>query len=328
MVQDLITLCKQRGSKVYIQTHNFPDPDAIGTAFGLQKLLENFGIESKLCYAGKIDQLSTSRMLDEFDIRIYAYDMIREEMKETDPIICVDSQKNGGNIQDFIGDEIACVDHHPIFKEEKYLYQDIRSVGACATLIAQYYKELDIEPSENVASALMYGLKMDTMQFTRGVTELDIAALRFLFPYHNQAKITRLEQNTMAFRDLKAYGAAIENIQVFERFGFTVVPFACPDGLVATLADFILSLDEVEVVVVISVREDGLKLSVRSENGKVHAGYLIRDALAGIGNAGGHATMAGGFIPQKFLDTLGAYYENVIRDKFMNILEKMGYLRG
>ena len=115
---------------------------------------------------------------------------------------------------------------------------------------------------------------------------------------------------------------------VFERFGFTVVPFACPDGLVATLADFSLSLDEVEVVVVISVREDGLKLSVRSENSKVHAGYLIRDAVAGLGNAGGHATMAGGFIPQKYADELGAYYENVIRDKFMNVLEKMGYLRG
>ena len=328
MVQDLIKLCKERGPKVYIQTHNFPDPDAIGSAFGLQKLLERYGITPTLCYAGRIDKLSTSRMLEEFGVKIYSYDEIKENMKETDPIICVDSQKNGGNIQDFVGDEIACIDHHPTFMEETYLYKDIRIVGACASLITEYYRELGIIPDENVASALLYGLKMDTMQFARGVTEFDITALEYLFPYHNKAKISRLEQNTMAFRDLKAYGAAIENIQVYERFGYTLVPFACPDALIATLADFILALDEVEVVVVISERDDGLKFSVRSEIEKVHAGYLIRDALAGLGNAGGHASMAGGFVPQKNLEPLGTYYEAALRERFMDVLVKMGYLKA
>ena len=328
MVQDLIDLCKERGPKVYIQTHNFPDPDAIGTAFGLQKLLEKFGIEPTLCYAGRIDKLSTSRMLEEFGITIYSYDDIKEDMKEEDPIICVDSQKNGGNILDFIGDEVACIDHHPTFVEEKYYYKDIRITGACATLITGYYMDLGLTPEENVASALMYGLKMDTMQFSRGVTDLDIAALRFLFPLHNKAKISKLEQNTMAFRDLKAYGAAIENIQVYDRFGFTVVPFACPDSLIAMLADFILALDEVEVVVVISVREDGLKFSVRSEIEQVHAGYLIRDALSGLGNAGGHASMAGGFIAKQNVEPMGAYYDAELRERFMNVLVKMGYLKS
>ena len=28
-----------KGDMVYIQTHNFPDPDAIASAFGLSKLL-------------------------------------------------------------------------------------------------------------------------------------------------------------------------------------------------------------------------------------------------------------------------------------------------
>lgn len=323
MVQELIELCK--GKKMYIQTHNIPDPDAIGSAFGLQKLLEHYGIESILCYAGRIDKLSTSRMLDEFGIVMYSYDEIKDTMKETDPIICVDSQKNAGNITDFIGNEIACVDHHPTFVKEEYQYSDIRITGACATLIASYYMDLGLKPEENVASALLYGLKMDTLQFTRGVTEMDIKAFHFLFPLHNRAKIVRLEQNTMAFKDLKAFGAAIENIQVFGTFGYTVIPFACPDALIATLADFILDLEEVEVVVVISKREDGLKLSVRSEIEQVHSGYLIRDALSGIGNAGGHASMAGGFIPGKSVEKLGAYYEETIRDKFLDVLESMGY---
>lgn len=327
MVKDLIDLCKGRGPKIYIQTHNFPDPDAIGSAFGLQRLLEHYGLKPILCYEGRIDKLSTSRMLEEFGIEIHSYEEIRSSMTETDPIICVDSQKNGGNILDFLGDEIACIDHHPTFVPVEYLYSDVRIVGACATLITEYYMELGLKPDENVASALIYGLKMDTNQFSRGVTETDIKALEFLFPLHNRAKIMRLEQNTMAFRDLKAYGAAIEHIQVFDRFGYTVVPFACPDALIATLADFILDLDEVEVVAVISEREDGLKFSVRSEVEEVHAGYLIRDALAQLGNAGGHACMAGGFVPKAKCAELGNFYTDVIRDRFLEALEKVGYLK-
>lgn len=327
MVQDLIDLCKRKGRKIYIQTHNFPDPDAIGSAYGLQKLLEQFGIESTLCYAGRIDKLSTSRMLEEFGITMVSYDELCRTMVDVDPIICVDSQKNGGNILDFIGDEVACIDHHPTFVEEKYEYMDVRITGSCATLIAGYFMELGLIPDENTASALLYGLKMDTSQFSRGVTELDIAALEFLFPFHNRAKIKRLEQNTMAFRDLKAYGAAIENIQVYDRFGFTVVPFACPDALIATLADFILDLDEVEIVVAISVRDNGLKLSVRSEVEQVHAGYLCRDAIGEIGNGGGHASMAGGFIPNEMVEELGNFYADAIREKFMRVLEDMGYLK-
>ena len=66
---------------------------------------------------------------------MHAYEEIRDEMKEEDPIICVDSQKNAGNILDFVGDEIACIDHHPTFVKEEYLYKDIRITGSCSTLI-------------------------------------------------------------------------------------------------------------------------------------------------------------------------------------------------
>ena len=58
-LNDLIELCK--GHVVYIQTHNFPDPDAIASAYGLQRLLEIYGVESRLCYDGRIDKLKIGR---------------------------------------------------------------------------------------------------------------------------------------------------------------------------------------------------------------------------------------------------------------------------
>lgn len=314
----LADLC--RGHTVYIQTHNCPDPDAIASAFGLKKLLALYDIPSTLCYEGQIDKLSSSKMLDEFQIDLISYDELKGTMRPEDYIICVDSQKNSGNITDFVGDEVACIDHHPTFTPIEYRYQNLRITGACSTLIGEYFMELNQEPDSDTATALLYGLKMDTLQFTRGVTDADIRMFQFLFRFSNQEKLTRLEQNNMEFEDLKAYGAAIENIEIYGNVGFSYVPFSCPDAMIAILADFILSLVEVEVAIVSSRREDGIKLSVRSEIPEVHAGHLIRSALKGVGGGGGHAPMAGGCIKPENLPLLGQFPREYIRDRFLKVL--------
>ncbi len=315
----LVELC--RGHRIYIQTHNFPDPDAIASAFGLQKLLELYEIKSELCYDGRIDKLSASKMLDVFQIQMHSYDNLRPKLRKDDYIICVDSQKHSGNVTDFVGDEVACIDHHPTFVEMEYQYQDIRITGACATLIAEYYELLGQKPEKDVATALLYGLKMDTLQFTRGVTELDIRMFGFLFSHSDQDKLSDIERNNMEFNDLKAYGAAIENIELYDNIGFSCIPFSCPDALIAILSDFILALVEVEVAIVYSYREDGVKFSVRSEDDGIHAGNLVHDALEEIGSGGGHAFMAGGLIRREQMEMLGRYPEDAIRDLFLKILD-------
>ena len=39
---------------IFIQTHNFPDPDAIASAYGLKVLLEKKGIWATMCYKGRM----------------------------------------------------------------------------------------------------------------------------------------------------------------------------------------------------------------------------------------------------------------------------------
>ena len=319
-LERLVRLCQ--GYPVYIQTHNFPDPDAIASAYGLQRLLAIYGVESQLCYDGKIDKLSARKMLDAFQIRMLPYESLGPNMSETDRIICVDTQKDGGNVTDFVGDEIACIDHHPTFVPVEYQFQDIRVTGSCATLIAEYYILSGNEPDKDVATALLYGLKMDTLQFTRGVTELDIEMFRYLFPYCDQQKLTDLERNNMEFSDLKAYGAVIENIELFDKVGFSYIPFSCPDAMIAILADFILSLHEVNLAVICSSREDGIKLSARTDDPGVHVGNMLHRALADLGSGGGHATMAGGLIGAAHVPELGPYPKDQIKNLIMESLDK------
>lgn len=300
---------------IFIQTHNYPDPDAIASAFGLQKLLEHFGISSTICYDGTAEKLSAQVMLSNFGIEmISVHDLT--DMSDNDKIVTVDSQKYNSNLTDLIGDEVACIDHHPTLIPCEYLYKDIRIVGACSSIIAEYFFDNDIDPGQNVASALVYGIKMDTADFSRGVTQFDVEMYAKLFPYADNDLLDRMKINTMEFADLKAYGSAIENIRVFGNVGYAYIPFECQDALIAMISDFILALDVIEFSVIYAVRGNGYKFSVRSEVPELHAGKIVCSALSDIGSGGGHARMAGGFAEGSKLPSNEALRNHEIRRLF------------
>ncbi len=317
----LIEFC--RNKRTFIQTHNIPDPDAIGSAYGLKRLFKHYGLSSTICYDGELDRISAAKMMDTFGIEMYSTKELKDVMLGSDSIICVDTQKKAGNITDMTGFEVAVIDHHPEVEYSRtydYLYKDIRKVGACCSIIASYFKELEVEPSSDVATALLYGIKMDTLQFSRGISDLDIEMFGFLHKYIDEDKMKSIETSGIIFNDLKTYSAAINNIHVFDYLGISYIPFPCPDSLVSMVADFIMSLKEIEVAVVYNVRPDGLKFSVRSEKREVDAGVLVSAALSGLGSGGGHSAMAGGRIPSSRLSDLGPFREHFINDRFMKML--------
>ncbi|MCM1496270.1 MAG: DHHA1 domain-containing protein [Bacteroides sp.] len=317
----LIELLK--GHKVYIQTHNYPDPDAIASGLGLQVFLRHHGVESTMCYDGTIEKLNTRRMMEVFDFEIYNIEDI-PDMKPEDYIVTVDAQKFNANITDFIGDEVACIDHHPTYVECDYKYKDIRLVGACATLIAEYFKVSGTPMDSNTATALLFGIQIDTNNLTRGVTPLDIDIFAYLYEYVDADKLSSMSNCAMELKDLRAYGAAIQNIRIYENIGFAEIPFDCPDGLIAMVSDFILDLDVVDFAIVYAYREDGLKFSVRSNLSTLNAGQIVAEAMAGIGSGGGHASMAGGFVPAENIEKLGHMYDDEIEKRFVTVCREKG----
>ena len=317
-LSELVTLLK--GHRVFIQTHNFPDPDAIASAFGLQVLLDKFNIPTTICHHGNIERTATANMVAEFGISMTT-DKDIKDMREDDYIITVDSQKGNSNILDLIGDEVACIDHHPVFCEaESYRYKDIRIVGSCSTIIADYYRMYNIEMSQDVATALLYGLKMDTKDFTRGVTELDVDIYKYLFPKANHVQIRRFQSGVIQYDELEAFVDSMKNIDIYSGVAFAFLNFPCADAFIATVSDFILSLDVVTFCVVYSRRENGFKFSVRSELEELNAGQIASRALADVGSGGGHKSMAGGFaVESKVLD-ISIEFNRVIQNLFLDVI--------
>lgn len=307
---------------VYIQTHNFPDPDAIASAFGLQELLKYRGIDATICYKGKIERYSTEKMCQLFSIEIINIEDIADSLSDKDEVILVDAQKGNSNIMDMTGDEVICIDHHPTFEQQTYRFADIRpEIGACASIIAQYFVENEIPMDSRIATALSFGIRMDTKNLSRGVAKLDMEMLYHMFELCDQNVIHNLENSNLYFEDLMAYSKAIYSIQVYDNVSFADTGRDCPEGLIASVSDFMLALVEVTFSIVYSRKSDGIKLSVRSEGSKLDAGKIIRQALEGIGNGGGHAEMAGGFVPFAGDDEEADLMIKNIQERFLNVIK-------
>lgn len=276
--------------------HKYPDQDALASAFGLQALLAMKGKKSTICYNGQIDKHNTVKMIELLHIIIF--DINRLDMNSEDEIILVDGQKGNLNMDDFVGKEIACIDHHPVCETSGYGFCDIRSdIGSCSTIIAEYFAENQLQISCDIATALLYGLKVDTANLTRRVSVTDIDMFSYLFKKADVEKLRNFENSSLRKDDLIAYQAAISNLKIEGRLGIAKIGDDCSEAIIGSISDFLMALSEVDFTLVYSYRVGGLRFSVRSESKVVDAGKVIKEALKGYGDGGGHATMAAGFIP-------------------------------
>ena len=292
----LAALLAQAPDEVFIQPHNVPDPDAIAACAGMQCLLSRKGIKSVIVYDREIEKSDSVRMLELFGIEMrLAKDVAT--LGEEDWALLVDGQKGGGNLTDLPTDEVACIDHHEYRPGQGYRFEDIRpTVGACSSIVAEYFFENSLEPPREIATALVFGIMKDTEALTRGVSELDVEMFYHLYRYADPNLIKTLNGAQLTKADLDRYAEAFRSVEIYGGIGFMRLDTP-DDSLLGAAGDIVLSLDTVDVVVAYSVRESGVKLSLRSETEEVKANALARFLLEGRGFGGGHDHMAGGFLP-------------------------------
>ena len=317
VISDIIEFVKNE-EFIFIQPHNYPDHDAVASAYGLQYLLSTFDIKSYIIYEGDIQRDSLKSMIEEFNIIIKH--SAEYELKQEIMIINIDGCKGNKNITDLVGDEIAVIDHHEVSSPDDVRFIDIRpDYGACSTIVFDYFTEFGIEISQEVATVLMIGINMDTALLTRGVSAADINAYANLYnisDIHLQNKILR---NFIQTRDLSFYKFAIDNFKEIDEIGFCYFPDGCNQNLLGILGDFFLALEEIDFVILCAKNDDQINFSIRNEKEQWNAAMIIQDVLKGIGFGGGHMDMAGGIIKNVSL-----FNKEEILNKFVTELKKYG----
>ena len=298
-IQLLVDLIKNE-DLIYIQTHNFPDHDAVASAYALRFLLEQQGITSSLIYEGDIHRDSLLLLIAELNIPIKPAS--EYPITERDKIIIVDGCKGNKNVTDLIGDEVAVIDHHEIGSgaiPDDVPYSDIRpQYGACSTLIYSYYRDLNLDIPRAISTALMTGLLVDTASLSRGVSEEDVIAYFNLYRTSNIPFVNALLRNKIQQKDLAFYKKALEEIRIQDRFAFCYFEEGCNQNLLGIIGDFFLSLNEVDFVLLCARNLNSINFSLRSEVREWNAAMIIQNLLKGIGFGGGHSDMAGGIIKE------------------------------
>ncbi len=319
-LDELVELLKKAPDEVFIQPHNVPDPDAIAASFGLQYLLKIRGIDAQIVYENEIEKANSAKMLELFDIKLSLASDVAT-LGEEDWTVLVDVQKGNSNVIDLVTDEVAVIDHHEYMGNNGYKLEDVRpEVGACSTIISQYFIENKIDIPRAVATALLYGIFMDTDNLTRGVSELDINMFYQLYNISDISLITELKGNQISRNDLQDYAKAFKTVEVYGEIGFLYLDNG-NDSLLGASSDIVITIAGVNIVVAYSPRKEGYKFSTRSINKDIKASELVRFILEGKGFGGGHNSMAGGFLPKSSLESDKSLH-TFIRHRAISFVEK------
>jgi nanoRNase/pAp phosphatase (c-di-AMP/oligoRNAs hydrolase) len=300
---------------VVVQAHDFPDHDAVGTAFALAELLRHHGLAPLLCYGGTIQSASLGDAIEALEIEILPVSQL--EIDERAQMIIVDGFAGNSNMTGVPGEVVAVIDHHPAPYPADCRYADIRETyGSCSTILFEYAQGAGIDLSHRASTALLMGLMMDTAFMSRGVADVDLDAFNVLFRHGDWELAARLLRNSLSLSDLAAFRQAIDACIIAREFAFIALQGEYTAEVMALIADFFLNLREIQFVVVVSGDRDDFRLSVRSESAHWPCDVIIHTSLEGVGSGGGHIHMGGGSIPhdlypgneglrKRFIDALG-----------------------
>ncbi|MEI8094768.1 MAG: DHH family phosphoesterase [Spirochaetales bacterium] len=294
---DALLLNLQVGSRILLQTHDFPDFDAIASAYGLFCLFETYGLPSTIVYGEEIQGFSLGETIRTLKIPVTRMkDLIS---RDDDQIIVVDSCPGNKNVTLLPRGTIkAVIDHHPLPSQPVATsYCDIREgYGSCSTMIYEYYAGSSFQPSKTTATALLMGIMMDTNYLTRGVGPADLEAFTGLYFKADWITGNYLLNNSLSVRNVPIFQEGFEHMRVYKGFCFTFISKETDSDTIAVMADDYLRFHEVAFSVVCGLNQGELKISVRSEDPGLAASKVVRRALDGIGFGGGHVHMGGGTV--------------------------------
>ncbi len=297
--------CFKDIEKILILTHDNPDPDAIAAAFGLFRLLsEKYKKDIRIGHGGIIARTENKLMILNLNIPLYSMQLIGDGTV-FDGVILVDTQpeaKYHSLPED--ANLIAVFDHHPAkTKGQVDYFQEIRPrIGSTSTIVAHYLKEAEYEIEEDLATALFYGIKTDTLDFSRHTTSCDLEAHQILFPLMNPDKLVRIEKPALPREYFVDLLKGLENADVYDNVVIVDMGRMQNPDMVPLIADLILHLDTAQWGIVIGYYETELRIAVRSNDPKGNAGKLVRKIVKKKGIGGGHQEMAAAQIKLKLAD--------------------------
>ncbi|WP_266081292.1 DHH family phosphoesterase [Haladaptatus caseinilyticus] len=287
----------QNQESLLIVCHNNPDPDCLASALALKRIGEYSGVETvTIAYNGGISHQQNRALVNRLDVPLVNFD--DELLENHDSVAFVDHSVPGENndVPSTAGINIV-LDHHPATHVTADVIDRRENVGSTATILVEYLHDLQIVPESALATALLIGIRSDTLGFTRKVSAQEYAAAEYLHPFIDQGLFANLLNVPYTSETIDALSEAIENRKIQQSSLVSFAGVTTERDALPQAADFLLNLQGINITVIFGVINDEVQFSARSADPATHVGELLDQTFGSMGSLGGHQQMAGGCVP-------------------------------
>ncbi|HXG04629.1 MAG TPA: DHH family phosphoesterase, partial [Candidatus Binatia bacterium] len=284
----------EQADHVLIMVQDDPDPDAIASALALRTLLGRTRGGATIATFGSIGRPENRAMARILDIDVEH--IVPGTLGEFDRVAMVDTQPSF--FEERFPEVDLVVDHHPEPVPVRARLKDVRpGYGATATILTEYLRAADVKISSRLATALLYGIKADTLSLERGATRNDMEAFAHLHGLANHSALRRIERPELPAAALDRLAAALAGRRLVDGVLFAHLGEMPYRELAAQFAELFLQVEGTEWTVVSGSIAGELHVSVRNVGYVRAAGEVVRQAFGDLGSAGGHRAMAKAVIP-------------------------------
>lgn len=298
--------------EISVLVHSNPDPDAMAAALGVERLAKEVNTDVTIHYPGWIKHHENRAFRAVLDLN---FDHIQSaDDIDNDYVVAVDHQEPRG----FDGAEDvepnAIIDHHDsVYNGDAEFIHIESDLGSCCTLLVEYLDEhkISFKPDENnpdvspqLATALYYGIKTDTSDFSRDISDRDYTSAQKIYRRVNTDELFRIANPKIDAETFEVKSQAFHTRDVEGPFAISHVGDVENSDTIPQAADELSRLEGISAVVVMGFDKDILRLSGRTYDARVHMGSALEHALSDIDNssAGGHSRMGGGEINKEYFE--------------------------
>jgi len=303
--------------RLAIVTHDNPDPDSIAAAAALDAIADHLGVAADILYFGDIGHQENRAFVNLLDIELTPFEDV--DIDDYDTVALVDPAKAGDVTLDREVD--IFLDHYEVDEQFDAEFADVRpNVSATSTILTKYIQEFDLSVSQEVATALLYGIRAETLDFRRDTTPADLTAAAYLYPFADHDTLEQVESPNMSPETLDVLAEAIANREVQGSHLVSNAGFISDRDALSQAASQLLNLEGITTTAVFGIVEDTIYLAARSKDIRLNIGRVLADAFENIGESAGHSTQASAEIPLGIFTGIEATEEN--RETLLSLTEE------
>lgn len=293
----LAEIVEETSTRLAIVTQDSPDPDSIASAAAIQAIATHLGIESDIIYLGDVGHQENRAFVNLLGIDLVQWDEI-EDHSIYDTVALVDHATSSEMELpvDIVIDHLETESETETGFEPEFV--DIRpNMSSTSTIMTKYIQEFDMNVSEKVATALLYGIRAETLDFKRDTTPADLTAAAYLYPFANHDTLEQVESPSMSPETLDVLAEAITNRDVQGSHLVSNAGFVRDREALTQAASHLLNLEGVTTTAVFGIANETIFLTGRSKDIRINIGKVLDDAYGEIGETAGHSTQASAEIP-------------------------------